>query len=175
MKTSKGYKLFECDEMGNLYALFIDKNTIMPIGEWLKAGIYPTKGFSVRPGFHIGEIPSAPWLCSADGTYKSQRRKYWKRVWAEVEYISEHDYTEAVQVFPDKCMKYNLPTDGFYFFRETGVGRIWVIADQMRVTRVLAEEERQAILSSMNYDEMEAFEPYKASFEKRMRRKELVS
>lgn len=167
MKTKRGYKLFEMDEQGNLYALFIDKNTIMPIDEWLKAGIFPTKGFSMRPGYHIGEIPSAPWLMSADGTYKSQRRKYWKRVWAEVEYVVEHDYTEHVQVFPDKCMKYNLPTDGFYFFREAGVGRIWIIADQMKINRVLTEEERQEILKKMDYNENVAFAPYKASFEKR--------
>ena len=167
MKTKIGYKLFEQDEQGNLYALFIDKNTIMPVDEWLQAGIFPTKGFSVRPGYHIGEIPSAPWLMSADGTYKSQRRKYWRRVFAEVEYIVEHDYTETVQVFPDKCMKYNLPTDGFYFFREAGVGRIWIIADKMKINRVLTEEERQNILMEMKYDEEEAFAPYKAAFEKR--------
>lgn len=167
MKTNKGYKLFECDEYGNLYALFIDKNTTMPIGEWLQAGIYPTKGFSVRPGFHIGEIPSAPWLMSANGTYKSQRRKYWKRVWAEVEYIAEHDYTESVKVFPDKCMKHTLPTDGFYFFKEAGVGRVWIIADKMRITRVLTENERMEVLKDMEYDEAKAFEPYKVAFEKR--------
>ena len=167
MKTKIGYKLFEQDEQGNLYALFIDKNTIMPVGEWLNAGIYPTKGFSVRPGYHIGEIPSAPWLMSADGTYKSQRRKYWKRVYAEVEYVSEIDYTDLVKQIPEKCMKHNTPTDGFYFFKEAGVGRIWVIADKMKINRVLTEEERQNILREMKYDEDEAFAPYKAAFEKR--------
>lgn len=167
MKTKRGYKLFEMDEQGNLYALFIDKHTIMYADTWLKAGIYPTKGFSVRPGYHIGEIPSAPWLMSADGTYKSQRRKYWKRVWVEVEYIAENDYTEIVQATPEKCLKHNTPTDGFYFFKEAGVGRIWVIADQMKINRVLTEEERQKILKEMNYNEAEAFAPYKAAFEKR--------
>ena len=79
MKIRKGYKLFEQDSKGNLYALFIDKKTVMPVGEWLKAENHPTKGFSNRPGYHIGEgIPSAPWLMSCDGTYKRQRSKYWK-------------------------------------------------------------------------------------------------
>lgn len=67
MNIKCGYKLFECDEYGNLYALFIDKNTLMPIGSWLKAGNFPTKGFAKRPGYHIGEIPSAPWLMSSNG------------------------------------------------------------------------------------------------------------
>lgn len=165
----KGFKLFECDENGNLHALFIDKHNIMPIGKWLKAGIHPTPKFSVRPGYHIGEICSAPWLMSADGTYKSQRRKTWKRVWAEVEYIADNDYTEIVKDLPGKCMKDRLPLNGYYFFKEAGVGRIWIIADQMRIIRVISEKERMEILKSMNYDEDDAFAPYKASFEKRMK------
>lgn len=167
MKTKKGYKLFEMDEQGNLYALFIDKHTAMYAETWMKAGIYPTKGFSVRPGYHIGEIPSAPWLMSADGTYKSQRRKYWKRVWVEVEYVADVDYTLTVGALPGKCMKSTLPYNGFYFFKEAGVGRIWIIADQMKINRVLTEDERQNILKEMNYNEAEAFAPYKAAFEKR--------
>ena len=169
MKIQKGYKLFEQDEYGNLYALFIDKNTIMPIGEWLKAGSYPTKGFAIRSGFHVGQICSAPWLMSANGTYKSQRRKNWKRVWAEVEYVADNDYTEIVKELPGKSMKDKLPSNGFYFFRETGCNRIWVICDQMKINHVLTEEERQKILKDMNYDEAEAFAPYKAAFEKRMK------
>lgn len=168
MKINKGYKLFEQDERGNLYALFIDKNTIMPTNEWMNAGIFPTKGFSVRPGYHIGQIPSAPWLMSANGMYKSQRRKHWKRVWAEVEYIADHDYTEYVKNMPSKCMKDQLPLDGFYFFKEAGVGRIWIIADKMRIVRVLSEEERMEVLKKMNYNETDAFASYKSAFEKRM-------
>lgn len=170
MKVNTGYKLFEMDECGNLYALFIDKNTIMPIGEWLLAGNFPTKGFALRPGFHIGEIPAAPWLMSANGTYKSQRRKNWKRVWAEVEYVADIDYTLAVQTLPGKCMKHTLPHHGFYQFRETGVNRVWIIASQMRITRVLTEQERMEVLKEMNYNEQVAFEPYKKSFEKRMKK-----
>ena len=37
MNTQIGYKLFEMDTNGNLYPLFIDKYTIYPIGEWIKA------------------------------------------------------------------------------------------------------------------------------------------
>ena len=167
MKIKKGFKLFEMDTKGNLHALFIDKYTNMPIKHWMKAGIFPTKGYSLRPGFHIGEIPSAPWLMSANGTYKSQRSKNWKRVWAEVEYVVDYDYTKTVQDMPGKCMKNQLPLNGFYFFKEAGVGRIWIIADQMKITRILTEEERIQILTEMNYDETEAFAPYKAAFEKR--------
>ena len=169
MTTKIGYKLFEQDPTGNLYALFIDKKTNMSIGEWLKAGNYPTKGFAARPGFHIGQICSAPWLMSADGTYKSQRSKYWKRVWAEVEYNSENDYTDIASTLPKKCFVDRLPENGYYKFRETGCNRIWIIADQMKITRILSEEERVDIMNKMNYDEQEAFEPYRQAMAKRMK------
>lgn len=169
MTIKKGYKLFEQDSEGNLYALFIDKKTNMPVGEWLKAGNFPTKGFAARPGYHIGQICSAPWLMSADGTYKSQRSKYWRRVWAEVEYVADVDYTSIVETLPKKCFVDKLPENGYYKFRETGCNRIWIIADQMRITRILSEEERQNILNEANYDEMEAFEPYRQAMARRMK------
>ena len=169
MITKTGYKLFEMDECGNLYPLFIDKNTIIPVDNWVQAEIHVTRGFAARPGFHIGEIPAAPWLMSADGTYKSQRRKKWKRVWAKVEYIANNDYTDYVQTLPGKCMKDMLPYNGFYKFRETGCNRIWIIADYMKIIQVLNEDERMEVLKAMDYDEVKAFEPYKAAFEKRMK------
>jgi hypothetical protein len=169
MTIKNGYKLFEKDSEGNLYALFIDKKTNMPVGEWLKAGNFPTKGFAARPGYHIGQICSAPWLMSADGTYKSQRSKYWRRVWAEVEHVADVDYTSIVETLPKKCFVDKLPENGYYKFRETGCNRIWIIADQMRITRILSEEERQNLLREANYDEMEAFEPYRQAMAKRMK------
>ena len=168
METRKGYKLFEQDPKGNLYPLFIDKNEVMPIGEWIKAKILPTKGFSVRPGLHLGEICSAPWLMSANGTYKSQRSKYWKRVWVLCEYIAENDYSEEVELLPKKCFQDRLPENGFYKFKEVGLNRIWVICDQIRIIKVLSEEKRQNILKESNYNEMEAFEPYRRAMAKRM-------
>ena len=173
MKINKGFKCFEMDTNGNLYALFIDKNTAMPVGEWINAGVHETKGFSFRPGFHIGEVPDCPWLKAYDGSdigYYKGRRKGWKRVFAEVEYVANNDYTEIVKYMPKKCMMGQLPKNGFYFFRETGCDRIWVICDKMKINHILTEEERQKILKDMNYDEVKAFAPYKANFEKRMKK-----
>ena len=169
MKINKGYKLFEQREDGKLFPLFIDKNTETSINEWVPAEIIMDhKGFAHRPGWHIGaEMPSAPWLMSADGTYKSQRGKRFKRVWCEVEYVADIDYTEEVLQLPKKCFTDRLPDGGYYNFRESG-NRLWIIADRIRINRILTEEERMKILKSMNYDEMEAFAPYKAAFEKRM-------
>lgn len=168
MKTSRGYKLFEMRDDGKLFPLFIDKKTEVPMNKWTMAEIIEHHpNFSHRPGFHLGKIiPSAPWLMSADGTYKSQRGKRFRRVWCEVEYVTEIDYTDIVAELPKKCFTDRLPDGGFYNFKESG-DRLWVIADRIKITRVLSEKERMEVLNGMGYDEMEAFAPYKAAFEKR--------
>jgi hypothetical protein len=62
-----------------------------------------------------------------------------------------------------------LPINGFYKFRETGVNRIWIIADKMKIGRILTEKERQEILQDIGYNEQVAFEPYRQSMAKRMK------
>lgn len=170
MEIRTGYKLFEQKEDGKLFPLFIGKTKETPMSEWVPAEIidyHPS--FAHRPGWHLGAtMPSAPWLMSADGTYKSQRGKKFKRVWCEVEYVADIDYTEEVLNLPKKCFTDRLPDGGFYAFRESG-NRLWVIADRIRITRVITEEERMEILRSMNYNEQEAFAPYKAAMDKRMK------
>lgn len=169
MKTKTGYKLFEQREDGKLFPLFIGKTKETPMNEWIPAEIIMEhKGFSHRPGWHIGAtMPSAPWLMSADGSYKSQRGKKFKRVWCEVEYATEVDYTDEVLNLPKKCFTDRLPDGGFYAFRESG-DRLWIIADRIKVIRIIDETERIRILKEIGYDEEKAFAPYKASFEKRM-------
>lgn len=170
MKIKTGYKLFEQREDGKLFPLFIGKTKETPMNEWAPAEIidyHPS--FAHRPGWHLGAVmPSAPWLMSADGTYKSQRGKRFKRVWCEVEYVADVDYTSEVEKLPKKCFTDRLPDGGFYNFRESG-NRLWIIADRIKITRVIGEKERLAILKEINYDEMKAFEPYKNALEKRMK------
>lgn len=170
MEIRKGWKLFEMRDDGKLFPLFIGKTTETPMNEWVMAEIiehHPS--FAHRPGWHIGALmPSAPWLMGANGTYKSQRGKRFRRVWCEVEYVADVDYTDVVEQLPKKCFVDRLPDNGFYNFRESG-NRLWIIADRIRVTRVITEEERQQILADMNYDEMVAFEPYRQAMAKRMK------
>lgn len=170
MEIKTGYKLFEMRDDGALFPLFIGKTKETPMNEWVPAEIidyHPS--FAHRPGWHLGAlIPSAPWLMSADGAYKSQRGKRFKRVWCEVEYVADIDYTDIVAQLPKKCFTDRLPNNGFYTFRESG-NRLWIIADRIKITRILTEEERMEILNSMGYDEQGAFAPYKAAFEKRKR------
>ena len=172
MNIKKGWKLFEMNDQGQLFPLFIGKTTETLMNEWVMAEIieyHPS--FAHRPGWHLSDgsfPPDAPWLKSFDGTYKSQRGKRFERVWCEVEYVADIDYTDIVEQLPKKCFTDRLPNNGFYKFRESG-GRLWVIADRIRITRVISEEERQQILKDMNYDEQAAFEPYKQAMAKRIK------
>jgi len=169
MKIMTGYKLFEMRDDNKLFPLFIGKTKETPMNEWVKAERIPTKGFAPRCGWHIGkDLPSAVHLMSHDGTYKSQRGKRFRRVWCEVEYVADVDYTDIVGQLPKKCFTDRLPDDGFYNFKESG-DRLWVIADRIKITRIISEEERMEILNKMNYDEQEAFEPYKKAMAKRMK------
>ena len=169
MNIVKGFKLFEQRNDGCLFPLFIGKTKETKMNEWVMAEIIDHHpNFSHRPGWHLSAtIPSAPWLLSADGTYKSQRGKRFKRVWCEVEYIADVDYTNVVEKLPKKCFTDRLPDGGFYNFRESG-NRLWVIADRIKITRIIDESERLQLLKSIGYDETKEFEPYKKSFEKRM-------
>jgi len=165
MKTMYGYKLFEQDSKGNLYPLFIDKKEWARLGMWLPAKFVPTKGFAPRGGWHIGTIPDAPWLRSADGSYKSQRGKTFKRVWVLCEYNSTHDYNEYVRTLPKKCITDGCPEDGFYLFREVGKGD-WIISSDMRAVRILSEEEVESICLEKGHDRAQAFEPYRQAMAK---------
>lgn len=166
MNKSHGYKLFEQDMRdGKLYPLFIGKNEETKQGEWLKAQYIPTKGFSTRFGWHCGSIPSAPWLMGLNGLYNSKRGKNFRRVWVEVEYNANNDYTDVVANLPKKCFT-DFFEDGFYHFRETN-GHDWIISSDIKITKILTEDERQAILKKMNIDEMEGFKPYYETMKKR--------
>ena len=58
---------------GTLGSLFINSKAVYPIGKWLYAECIPTKGFSVRTGWHCTFEKNAPHLSMKD------------RVWVEVE------------------------------------------------------------------------------------------
>ena len=170
-----GYKLFEQDPSGNLFPLFIDKNSPVPLNEWIKAEYHPTKGFASRGGWHIGaDVPDAPWLKSYNGTdvgFYKPRWKHGKRIWCEVEYNANHNYNEEVEKLAKKCFTDKVPDDGYYFFREVGKG-VWVITSDIKVVKILSEEERQDIIIKKGYDEAAAFSPYKSVFEKRLKNKQ---
>ena len=113
----KAYKLLRVLRSdGLLHPLFIDKKNPTPIGVWLKAKCIPTPGFQVRMGYHCCFIPYAPHL-------KTELASGEKRVWCEVEI---EDYTV-----------YNRPAQQ---------GGQWLLAQRMKINRVITMEEVDAIL-----------------------------
>lgn len=67
-----GCKLFRVRRDGTLGSLFINRTKILQAGVLYRAKTYPTKGFAVRPGFHICKEPRAPHL--------SMKGRQWYRV-----------------------------------------------------------------------------------------------
>jgi hypothetical protein len=169
MKTNFGYKLFERDPDGNLYPLFLDKNTVYHLNEWIDAEIHYNKNFAPRPGIHCGIIPAAPWLMSVDefgnGYYKG-RRKGWTRVWAYVEYNCTIDYNSEVLKLKKKCFDDRIPIDGWYYFKEYGKAT-WIITDKIKILNIITETDRQKILHDAKYDEAKEFIPYRNAILKR--------
>ena len=67
------YKLCRLLKNGEITSLFINKKNRLPIGEWMKAENYPTKGFKERPFWHCTGKMDAPHLSKKN------------RVWCKVE------------------------------------------------------------------------------------------
>lgn len=174
MKTNYGYKLFEQNANGELFPLFINKNEPLEIGKWLHAEFYPTKGYASRGGWHIGaDVPDAPWLKSYDGTeigFYKPRWKTGKRVWCLVEYNATHNYDDEISQLKEKCFMDRVPDNGFYLFRESGKG-VWVITSDIRIVKIISDEEREKIMRDKGYNEAESFSKYKKVFEKKIKNK----
>lgn len=69
-----GYKLVRLKKDGNITSLFINKKVNLFLNQWMNSKCIPTKGFSIRAGWHILAKPNAPHL-SKNG-----------RVWIKVKF-----------------------------------------------------------------------------------------
>tara|TARA_R110000782_G_scaffold30983_6_gene76816 strand:+ start:5470 stop:5769 length:300 start_codon:yes stop_codon:yes gene_type:complete len=67
-----GYKLFRERKNGTIGSLFINRKAILTLNKWLPASSYPTKGFALRPSWHICKEPVAPHL--------SMKNRAWYKV-----------------------------------------------------------------------------------------------
>lgn len=109
------YKLLRLGKDGNIYPLFISRNTPTPVGVWLEAECHPTKGFAVRKGWHCCFKPVAPHLKEV---LASGERRVWCEV--EVEDFSAYDRPESQ-------------------------GGAWILAQRMRIIRPLTTDQVEAI------------------------------
>ena len=155
MGIRKGYKLFRLKD-GRLYPLYILYNKPIPLGQWLDAEVGPlapdgvhVKGkmtLAMRPGWHIaGSRPEAPQITIKDNL-----------VWAEVEYHDDVDYDTEAKANGYKNGHWaavrayikHIPKNGFYMYKTSWKQtEPWVIAGEMRVVRVLSDEEVERLNS----------------------------
>ena len=98
-----------------LYPLFINKKKETIMNEWLDSECLPTKGFAVRQGWHCCFKPIAPHL-------KEELASGEKRVWVECE--------------ADGCQTYSRPESQ---------GGAWVLADKLKVNKILSTQEVEAL------------------------------
>lgn len=96
---------------GILYPLFINKSQETHVGEWLKSQCIPTKGFAIRQGWHCCKLPIAPHL-------KEILASGEKRVWVE---CLARDYVE--------------------YQRPESQGGTWVLADSIKINKILTIDE----------------------------------
>jgi hypothetical protein len=109
------YKLFKQRKDGSIGPLFINSRLRVPMGEWMEAEDHPTKGFAHRPGWHCTYKPHAPHLAMNPKAGP-------KRVWAECEARETTTYA-----------------------RPESQGGSWVLAQELKVLRVLESHEVEAI------------------------------
>ena len=154
------FKLFRKKKDGNLYPLYVEANTQMPIGVWIDAvegerradGKVKANGcggsLAYRPGLHLGKIPKADWIGKKqkDGTL-AQRKDC---VWCEVEYSTEINYQQEARENGWKkgrwaakraCLDH-LPVNGYYEYKTNSKQpEPWIICGSMRIIRELTNEE----------------------------------
>jgi hypothetical protein len=145
------YKLFRTlqSDPGALYPLFINKTTPVPQGEWVPAENVPTPGFAPRPGWHAGDLPTAPHLRS-----KKEDRIMPGRVWTEVELPANVDWQPEADASPTGDVRDQVPEGGHYRKeRPKNQGGEWLIGGGLRVLNQLSDDEVSEILRRAGEEE----------------------
>lgn len=114
-----------------------------------------------RPGFHINDV--APYV-SHIGQKVNGKITYMRpdTVWAMVEYCIDHDYCEEAEANGiSESGKFNyikadldyIPKHGFYRYKTSPVmtGE-WIIAGEMKVIKILSDQEVKEICDSCGSD-----------------------
>ena len=148
----KVYKLFRLKQ-GMLYPLYVNANTPVPLGIWLKAqeGERTPDGkvksrlgkLAYRPGWHSSDVPVA--LHIGKKKSKSDVKPSYRpseQVWCECEVHTDVDYTL-------EAGRYGLnhvPDNGGYWFKTNSnmLGR-WYISGELKVNKILSDKEVEKI------------------------------
>lgn len=118
-----------------------------------------------RPGWHLGDIPLAKQFARLDPETGKKELFPANFVWAECEYAMDQDYQEEAMSYGyTESGKFRhsyaglprIPTDGYYRYRTNPNPDTvaWVITGAMRVTRILTDEETDAICREAGVEPM---------------------
>ena len=147
----KVYKLFRIKN-GKLYPLYVEANRQMQLYTWLEAG-YGEKvdethvkasgcggKLSLRPGFHSTLIPFTDWIGKRenDGTLVQRH----DTVWCECEVRGNQ-----IEV-TDRYGLRTIPNGWYYFKTNSKQKEPWIISKELKIVRVLSNEEVDAICES---------------------------
>lgn len=164
----KAYKLFRIKN-NELHPLYVFANETVPMNEWLPAKFGPlTKNGKVksklgelcfRPGWHLTEIP----LANHIGVKRNGKiiGMHPDTVWCEVEYSDGIDYTPITRkngtingkYNPQKAYMKEIPKNGFYWFTTNPNAEVnWLIAGEMKVLRILTDEEVAEICRAAGHE-----------------------
>lgn len=166
--TAKAYKLFRQKD-GKLYPLFVDADEEVAIGQWLKAkaGEQAASGkvksklgeLAYRPGWHAGDLPIATHIGARshkDPKLPPDTRPS-NQVWAEVEMADDVDWQKVANErarmtkkgTPDPKTAHitdQVPYGGYYRYKTNpNMAGNWMIGGDMRVNRILSDDEVKAI------------------------------
>ena len=167
-KTVKAYKLFK-QEGGKLYPLFVGANEEVPMNQWVKATAGPQAAsgkvkskigeLAYRPGWHAGDLPIATHIGAkshGDPSLPPDTRPS-NQVWGEVEMANDVDWQKVANEraritkkgVPDPKTAHitdQVPYGGYYRYKTNpNMTGEWMIGGDMRVNRVLTDDEVKAI------------------------------
>jgi hypothetical protein len=166
----KAYKLFrtKANKPDELYPLFVNANKSVPVGEWVPAEVGPIAAsgkvksklgeLAYRPGWHAGDLPVATHIGgkSAPGLKAPDFRRP-DEVWAEVEMPADVNWQDianqrarlnkAGKPIPSTAhITDAIPAGGHYRYKTSpNMEGNWLIGGEMKVNRVLTDEEVMAI------------------------------
>jgi len=188
-KKVKAYKLFRVNKNnpGELFPLFVNSDMAVPVGYWVKAAIgeqAPSSksgskqvksklgALAFRPGWHSGDIPVATHIgekSSKSDIAPSIRPT--NQVWAEVEVSDDFDWQSEALKRADKNKdgKINprtahitdrLPDEGHYKYKtNSNMTGSWIISGEMKVVRVLSDDEVKSINDKNNISDLKRLTP----------------
>ena len=183
-QTQKAYKLFRVDKNrpGELFPLFVNANDPVEIGKWLRAtaGDLTDKGqvkskigpLAYRPGWHAGDSPMATHIGakSSSGLTAPDIRPP-NQVWAEVDLAADKDWQSAANaaaqrnksgvIIPRTAhITDQVPYGGFYRYKTNpNMTGDWLIGGDMRVNRVLTDDEVRALNEARGVSDLPRAEP----------------